>query len=101
MQVSDPDRIEVVYALPERQWVVYVDLVPGLTAIGAVQASGLIEAVPELRGSALELGVFGRRIAPDKPLDAGDRVEILRPLLVDPRESRRRLAATGRTARRR
>ena len=97
----DPNEIEVVYALPDRQRVARVALEPGLTAMAAVEKSGLREAFPELGDRVLDLAIFGRKVKPDYRLEAGDRVEILRPLLVDPREARRRLAAQGETMGRR
>jgi uncharacterized protein len=95
--MPDLSGVEIVYALPEKQYVIGVDLVDGLTAIAAVRASGLLEAVPGLAGKSLDLAVFGQRVAGDYVLRAGDRVEILRPLKADPREMRRRLAAGGQT----
>jgi putative ubiquitin-RnfH superfamily antitoxin RatB of RatAB toxin-antitoxin module len=85
-------RIEVVYARPERQRLVTVELAAGATARDAVRASGLAAEFP---GDDLEqapLGVFGRDCADGTVLRAGDRVEIYRPLQVDPKEARRRRA---------
>ena len=85
--------IEVVYALPGRQRVVHLPLEQPMTAEQAVRASGLLEEFPELAGQALALGVFGRTVDGRHVLRAGDRVEIYRPLKIDPREARRRAAA--------
>ena len=85
--------IEVVYALPGRQRVVRLPLEQPMSAEQAVRASGLLEEFPELAGQALALGVFGRTVDGRHVLRAGDRVEIYRPLKIDPRESRRRAAA--------
>lgn len=89
--------VEVAYALPDRQSVARVELTDGLTALGAVEASGLLRSHEELRGRPLDLGIFGRPVPPTELLRDGDRVEIYRPLLADPREARRKLAAQGRT----
>ena len=64
-----------------------------MTAEEAVRASGLLEEFPELAGQALALGIYGRRVDGTQVLRAGDRVEIYRPLKVDPRDARRRAAA--------
>lgn len=64
-----------------------------MSAEQAVRASGLLEEFPELAGQALALGVFGRTVDGRHVLRAGDRVEIYRPLKIDPREARRRAAA--------
>jgi len=97
MAAPESPRVEVVYALPDRQRVVYVELAAGMTVTDAVTASGLLEEFPELAGRRLDTGVFGQVVPALRVLAAGDRVEIYRPLKADPREMRRRLAAQGRT----
>jgi uncharacterized protein len=97
MSAPDSPSVEVAYARPDRQTVVRVKLTRGLTALGAVEASGLLRSHEELRGRPLDLGIFGRPVPPAELLRDGDRVEIYRPLQADPREARRRLAAQGRT----
>ena len=95
-------RVEVAYALPDRQRVVAVELpVAGLTAGQAVQRSGLLQEFPQIAEHPLALAVFGVVCEPERPLRAGDRVEILRPLLHDPRALRRERAAAARRPRRR
>lgn len=98
--MSDPEApaVEVVYALPGRQTVERVRLAPGMTAVDAVDASGILAAHPDLRDRSLDLGIFGRPVPPTELLHDGDRVEIYRPLVADPREARRRLVAEGRTS---
>ena len=92
----EPKQVEVVYALPERQRVVTLELPPdGLTAAQAVERSGLLREFPQISEHPLVLGVFGAVCAPDHALRAGDRVEILRPLRHDPRELRRERAAAS------
>ena len=97
MAAPEVDWIEVAYAKPERQRVVRLPLAPGLSAIAAVQASGILRECPELDEDKLALGIYGRKVEPGQPLEPGDRVEIYRPLQSDPREARRRLAAEGRS----
>lgn len=87
--------VEVVYALPDAQHIVTVPHEPGLTAEQAVERSGLPQAFPEIAARELVLGLFGQRIERDRVLDAGDRVEICRPLERDPREQRRELLRHG------
>ncbi|MGL6224428.1 MAG: RnfH family protein [Steroidobacteraceae bacterium] len=88
------ESVEVVYALPDRQRLVTV-LMPagGLTAQAAVEQSGLLDEYPELRDRPLVLGVYGTVCTGDRPLRDSDRVEIYRPLRVDPRAQRRERAA--------
>src|SRR5262245_45057243 len=86
-------RIEVAYALPERQRVVALDFVAGLTAGEAVRASGILGEFPELAARSHVLGVYGEVVADTHPLHPGDRVEIYRELKIDPRDARRLRAA--------
>lgn len=78
-------RVEVVYASGKEADVVTVRLPAGATVRDAITASGLAARLSDLSA----VGVFGRRVKPDAPLADGDRVEIYRPLLVDPKEQRR------------
>ncbi|HEU4618533.1 MAG TPA: RnfH family protein [Gammaproteobacteria bacterium] len=92
---EDKPTVEVVYALPDVQRVVTLPLEPGLTAEQAVERSGLAREFPEIGARALVLGLYGGRIEPGRVLEAGDRVEICRPLERDPRERRRELLRHG------
>jgi uncharacterized protein len=89
-------RVEVVYALPDEQHIVPLEVASGATAEDAVRASGIVEAFPDIAARPLVLGLFGERIEPDHVLSPGDRVEVCRPLVRDPRELRRELLAQGR-----
>lgn len=88
-------RVEVVYALPQRQERVLLKLPPGSSALDAVQASGLLRQLP--RGEFDRIGVWGRPVTPDTRLRDRDRVEIYRPLIADPKEGRRERAAKKRS----
>jgi len=99
MAVPESAAVEVVYALRDRQHVSRVRHADGITAIEAVEASGLLKVCPELAGTRLDLGVYGRVVQQAHVLQPGDRVEIYRRLTADPREARRRLAARGKARR--
>jgi putative ubiquitin-RnfH superfamily antitoxin RatB of RatAB toxin-antitoxin module len=90
----------VAYCTPAMAHLIAVELPPGATLRDAVLASGLLQLAPELEADRLDLGVFGIRRAPNTPLRAGDRVEVYRPLALDPATARRLRAAARRTARR-
>jgi putative ubiquitin-RnfH superfamily antitoxin RatB of RatAB toxin-antitoxin module len=90
-------RVEVVYALPDEQTLLALEVEAGTTALDAVLQSGILDTYPELDPDDLKLGVFGKTVTADHVLVALDRVEIYRPLLADPREVRRKLASEGRT----
>lgn len=83
-------RVEVVLALAREQRTVAVELTGPATVGEAVAASGL--PLAGIDGHA----VYGLRVAADAPLRDGDRIELLRPLQMDPKEARRRRA--GRSA---
>jgi uncharacterized protein len=85
--------VEVVYALPSEQVVVRLLLAPGATVGEAIRQSGLLQRHPQIDAVAVCAGVFGNRVALDARLNDGDRVEIYRPLTVDPKEARRRRVA--------
>ena len=88
-------RIEVCYAKPEMQAMVALTVPAGTTALQAAQQSGLAGRHPEIDLSKQTLGIRGKRVEPGRVLEEGDRVEILRPLSADPKETRRRLAIKG------
>lgn len=89
--------VEVVYALRDRQVVVEVPAAAALTAGEAVRRSGLLERFPEIDLARNRIGVFGKVVAAERVVNAGERVEIYRPLIADPREVRRKRAAEGKT----
>lgn len=84
--------IEVAYGEASKQKIIVLKAHEGITARQAVERSGMVRFFPHLDLQALELGIFSNACAPDTPLRAGDRVEIYRPLLCDPKEMRRRRA---------
>ena len=86
--------VEVAYALPHRQHVETLQLARGVTAREALALSGLPDGFPEIDVQGCPLGVFGKRVNDDRVLQSGDRLEIYRPLMNNPRETRR-LAAEG------
>jgi len=88
-------KVEVVYGLPGRQRLVTVELAAGATAADAVRASGLMEEFDGIDPDRTPLAIFSRPCDTGQVLRAGDRVEILRPLRVDPKEARRLRAARG------
>jgi len=84
--------IEVAYAKPDSQLIVEVPDVPHITVQQAIEASGILQQFPEIDLAINKVGVFGKLARLDTELVAGDRVEIYRPLIADPKEARRRRA---------
>jgi putative ubiquitin-RnfH superfamily antitoxin RatB of RatAB toxin-antitoxin module len=85
-------KVEVVYAKPEEQALVMLDVAPGSTVIAAIQLSGLLERYPEIDLASIAVGIFGELTILQTELREGDRVEIYRPLQVDPKDARVRRA---------
>jgi uncharacterized protein len=86
--------VEVVLALAQRQTVRRLELPAGSTVADALAASGLAQAV-----GAGRVGIYGRVVPPGTIVRDGDRVEIYRPLVADPKELRRARAAKKRAKR--
>jgi len=84
--------VEVVCAMPQRQVLRRVSLPAGSTVIQAVEQSGILREMSEVAFDPSRLGIFSRREAADDLLQDGDRVEIYRPLTLDPKDARRRRA---------
>jgi putative ubiquitin-RnfH superfamily antitoxin RatB of RatAB toxin-antitoxin module len=98
--VTDPAiTIEVVYALPERQTLIALPVARGTTAGEAIALSGVSSLHPELQGREPPIGIFGRLVGHEHVLDDGDRIEIYRPLVADPKASRNERVARKRQAR--
>ena len=90
-------EIEVVFALAEKQLLVAMSVPRGTTVAEAISDSALSRHFPEENLDALQVGVWGHLVTTEYVLSDGDRVEIYRPLELDPREARRQLALLGRT----
>lgn len=85
-------RVEVVYALPDLQKLITLDVDEGTTAEQAIRLSGILSRFPEIDLSSCKIGIFSKLCGLDTVLRELDRVEIYRPLLVDPKEVRRQKA---------
>ena len=94
-------EVEVVYAAVDRQLLLKLKVAAGTTLRAALQRSDMAQQFPELDLQTCPLGIFGKVIADpgSHPLLAGDRIEIYRPLLADPKEVRRLRAAKAAQAR--
>jgi putative ubiquitin-RnfH superfamily antitoxin RatB of RatAB toxin-antitoxin module len=86
-------QIEVVYALPERQWRVAITLPSGATVADALAAVAEREPFVNLDLANVPVGIYGDQVRREQVLADRDRVEIYRPLPVDPPEARRRRSA--------
>ncbi len=87
--------VEVAYALPDEQQIVALEVEEGTTVERAIALSGLLERYPDIDLGDNKVGIFGKLAKLDKPLHAGDRVEIYRHLIADPKQVRKQRAAEG------
>ncbi|GLS26850.1 RnfH family protein [Marinibactrum halimedae] len=97
--------VEVAYALPDKQRIISLLVDPGTTALQAVERSGIEKEFPGIDLATAKMGIFGQALgtkglktAKEHILHHGDRVEIYRPLISDPKEVRRRRAAKAEAA---
>ena len=84
--------VEVAYALPEKQYLRRVTLDAGATVEQAIAASGLLALRTDIDLAKNKVGVYSRPVKLTDALSDGDRVEIYRPLIADPKELRRQRA---------
>ena len=99
MTEADKICVEVAFALPDKQEIVMLEVSPGTTAQQAVEQSDMPRYFPGLDIAVSSLGIFGKAVKADYVLHSGDRVEIYRPLIADPKEVRKRRAAEAKERR--
>ncbi|KQN54842.1 RnfH family protein [Erwinia sp. E602] len=88
-----PDiAVEVVYALPEKQYLYSVKVAEGSSVEQAIIASGLLDLRSDIDLQQNKVGIFSRPVKLQDEVQSGDRIEIYRPLLADPKELRRQRA---------
>ena len=85
-------QVEVVLAMPDRQELVALEVAAGTTLAEAITQSGLPSKFEGFELDLSRVGIFGKKASPEQVLVAGDRVEIYRALIADPKEVRRQRA---------
>lgn len=85
--------VEVAYALPQKQALLALTVNAGTTVLQAAQQSGVVEQFEGIDLENAKFGIFGKVVSPTQVLNEGDRVEIYRPLIADPKEVRKARAA--------
>jgi len=93
-----PINIEVIYARPELQTLLQVQVAGGATVEDVIRASGVLEAFPEIDLAKNKVGIFSKLVKLDEAVRDKDRVEIYRPLIADPKEVRRKRAEEGKVS---
>lgn len=91
--------IEVAYATPKRQLILSVDVSTGTTMVEAVRASGILREFPEIDLASVKMGVWGKteKDPATRIMQTGERIEVYRPLLIDPKEARKNRASKAAT----
>lgn len=81
-------QITVAYATIEKQVEIPLQVEESCTVAVAIKRSGILEQFPEIKFAHIKVGVFGKRVTLDSVLQADDRIEIYRPLKIDPKQAR-------------
>ncbi|HAW93965.1 MULTISPECIES: RnfH family protein [unclassified Arsukibacterium] len=84
--------VEVAYALPTQQSLLTITVPIGSTVMQVIEQSGILQQYPEIDLSQQKIGVWSRPVKHDEQVNDGDRIEIYRPLIADPKDLRRRRA---------
>jgi putative ubiquitin-RnfH superfamily antitoxin RatB of RatAB toxin-antitoxin module len=94
-EVSELFEVEVAYARPDEQVIIKVESEKPMTVQEALERSDVAAQFPEIEIDTVKVGVFGKAAKRDVLLNPGDRVEIYRPLIADPKAARKKRAAEG------
>ena len=93
--MADALSVEMVLATPEEQVLMAVIVDEGATVADVIAASGIQSRFPALDIATMPAGIWGKPVSKDSIVRQGDRVELYRPLEIDPREARRQRASAG------
>ncbi len=96
MSRNEKISVEVAYGTPDQQALEKVLITAGVSCMDAIALSGISRNFPHDEIASLPLAIWGKPATSDSCPKAGDRIEILRPLSIDPRDARRHLAESGR-----
>ena len=99
MSEDNSINVEVAYATPHKQAILEVQVAAGTTALEAAQQSGISDRFNDIDLDNAKLGIFGNLVTPKQVLREGDRVEVYRPLIADPKEVRKARAARAKERR--
>ena len=88
-------QVEVAFAAPDKQSILSIEVAEGTTIFDAAVESGISKIYPEIDFDSVDMGIFGKTVKKTKEqvLREGDRIEIYRPLLIDPKQARLNRAA--------
>lgn len=92
-------QVEVAFAREDDQALLAVEGAKGMTVREAIERSGILKRFPEIDLDINKVGIFGKLATLEQALETGDRVEIYRPLIADPKAQRKKRAAEGKVMR--
>jgi putative ubiquitin-RnfH superfamily antitoxin RatB of RatAB toxin-antitoxin module len=95
METDNKIEVEVAFARPDTQLIISVEVSPDATVEEVIKASGIMDKFPEIDLGVNKVGIFGKLTKLGNTLRQGDRIEIYRKLIADPKEVRRQRAAEG------
>lgn len=90
--MAETIQVEVVFALPQRQALLTVNVPVGSTVQQAIDASGILRSFSEIDLNENKVGIWSRTVSLSEQVAAGDRIEIYRGLIADPKDMRKRRA---------
>ncbi len=93
MAVNEQIEIEVAYATPQEQVIIKFTAEKGMDAKTALVQSKISDKFPEIDPESAKVGIYGKSVKLDQELSTGDRVEIYRELIADPKAARKKKAA--------
>lgn len=91
--MAEPLQISVCYATAQQEWIRQMMVPPGFTIGEAIEQSGVLQDFPEINLTTQPVGIYAKKKTLDTVLREKDRIEIYRPLVADPKDSRRKRAA--------
>jgi hypothetical protein len=92
-QSTDALQVYLVYATPKDEFIHPMRVAPGTTIGQAIEGSGVLARFPEINLVTQPVGIYGKKKTLDTVLRERDRIELYRPLLADPKDTRRKRAA--------
>ena len=96
--VAEKFQVVVAYATPTQEYLQALEVDPGTTIGQAIEASGVLAAFPDINLVTQPVGIFAKKKTLETVLRPRDRIEIYRPLVADPKDSRRKRAAKKESA---
>lgn len=90
MEPGKKITVEIAYATPQKQQLMTVEIEFNTTIETAIQRSGILQLFPEIDLNVQKVGVFGKQKKLTDVVQQGDRIEIYRPLIIDPKEARKK-----------